>query len=269
MKANCPRRNHQAECVAHGPATVTHPAQSSPVKPSMKPSVSRIRPALWLGLLASLVLVFETNSRVFVATNSTWRYFKGTSEASDPTNAWRKVDFDDSAWLVGTAPFHYGTNTLGGDDNLTGGTILSDMRSNYTCIYLRQQFVIADTNNVGEPRAQSLVRRRAGAMDQWPGPGQRAQCDAAWPTPTPPVLHEKHPPRWLVPVALSLLTPGDQRAVFAGLQPPSDQRRFPDRTSNWRRRPAQFSLRPPTPASWRMQVICGCPCCAPALWTLG
>jgi hypothetical protein len=39
------------------------------------------------GLLARLLLAFETTARVFVATNSTWRYFKGTSEASDPTSA--------------------------------------------------------------------------------------------------------------------------------------------------------------------------------------
>ena len=74
-------------------------------------------------LLAGLVLGGDATARVFVATNSTWRYFKGTSEASTPTNAWRELAFDDSAWLVGAAPFHYGTNVVGGDDTLTGGTI--------------------------------------------------------------------------------------------------------------------------------------------------
>ena len=38
-------------------------------------------------LLAGLVLAGDASARVFVATNSTWRYFKGTSEASTPTNA--------------------------------------------------------------------------------------------------------------------------------------------------------------------------------------
>ena len=114
----------------------------------MKTSLLRIlSPVLFAGL-ASLSLVPDTHARVFVATNSTWSYFKGTNEASTPTNAWRQLDFDDSAWLVGAGPFHFGTNAVGGDDTLTGGTILSDMRSNYTCFFLRQRFELPDTNNV-------------------------------------------------------------------------------------------------------------------------
>ena len=101
---------------------------------------------LSLLLFAVLALVVPARAEIVIATNSTWRYFKGTSEASDPTNLWREVAFDDSAWLVGAAPFHYGTNSLGGDDNQLGGTILSDMRSNYTCIFMRQPFVVEDTN---------------------------------------------------------------------------------------------------------------------------
>jgi hypothetical protein len=114
----------------------------------MKTSVSRVLSVVSLGLLASLLLALDTSARVFVPTNSTWRYFKGTSEASSPTSAWRELEFDDSAWLLGAAPFHFGTNVLGGDDDLIGGTILSDMRSNYTCLFLRRQFVLPDTNNV-------------------------------------------------------------------------------------------------------------------------
>ncbi len=83
-----------------------------------------------------------------VASNGTWRYFPGTSEASTPTNLWRMPGFDDSAWAGGAAPFHYGTNSLGGDDWVTGGTILSGMSNNYTCLFLRQSFVIADTNTL-------------------------------------------------------------------------------------------------------------------------
>jgi hypothetical protein len=101
-----------------------------------------------LCLLAALLFPFSAGARVFVATNSTWRYFKGTSEGSTPTNAWRELDFHDSAWPIGTAPFHFGTNGVGGDDKLIEGTILSDMRSNYTCLFLRQRFVLPDTNNV-------------------------------------------------------------------------------------------------------------------------
>lgn len=101
-----------------------------------------------LGLLAAGAFVLSAQARVLVTTNSTWRYFKGTGEASTPTNAWRELDFDDSAWPAGAAPFHCGTNAVGGDDKLIEGTILSDMRSHYTCLFLRQQFVLPDTNNV-------------------------------------------------------------------------------------------------------------------------
>jgi hypothetical protein len=101
---------------------------------------------------------WPTRADILVSTNSTWRYFKGTAEASDPTNAWREMKFDDSAWLVGEAPFHYGPNPIcgGGDDAITGGvtncafggTILSDMLSNYSCIFMRQTFVVPDTSVV-------------------------------------------------------------------------------------------------------------------------
>ena len=42
-------------------------------------------------------------------------------------SAWRDPAFDATAWLTGPAPFHYGTNTVGGDDDQSGGTVLADM----------------------------------------------------------------------------------------------------------------------------------------------
>jgi hypothetical protein len=68
---------------------------------------------------------------------STWRWFKGLSEASSPDRtAWRKPGFDDSSWREGPAPFSYGEGLP--------GTILADMRGNYTTVYLRQTFVVED-----------------------------------------------------------------------------------------------------------------------------
>lgn len=66
---------------------------------------------------------------------SNWRWLKGLGEASSPTNAWRLNGFNDSGWNLNGAPFQYG---------YSGGTILSDMRSNYTCIYLRMPFVVSN-----------------------------------------------------------------------------------------------------------------------------
>lgn len=70
-----------------------------------------------------------------VTTGSTWKYFKGRSEAStpDPT-AWRLPAFDDSAWASGPATFYYGESF--------SGTLLGDMQNSYTTLYLRQPFVV-------------------------------------------------------------------------------------------------------------------------------
>ncbi len=110
-----------------------------------------VPPLVRLGLpiaLAWLTVLAPAAGYPLIATNSVWRYFKGLSEASSPTNAWRELAFDDSTWAVGSAPFHFGTNAVGGDDNLTGGTILSDMRGNYSCVYLRQTFEVIETNHL-------------------------------------------------------------------------------------------------------------------------
>ena len=81
---------------------------------------------------------FILDTRVpLVQSNSVWRFVKGLAEASTPMNAWRQVGFDDSTWTPAPAPFFFGdpyTNAL------NPGTLLSDMLSNYTTIYLRQEF---------------------------------------------------------------------------------------------------------------------------------
>jgi hypothetical protein len=74
---------------------------------------------------------------LLVPTNSVWRLHKGTNEASSPVTAWRLTNFNDAAWTTNAAPFHYG-------EGLSGGTLLSDMRSNYTCVYLRTFFVLTN-----------------------------------------------------------------------------------------------------------------------------
>src|ERR1043165_7850223 len=60
-------------------------------------------------------------TNIVIPTNSVWRWLPGTNEVSLPTNAWRFLGFDDSAWPQAPAPFHFGTNSVGGDDSLTDG----------------------------------------------------------------------------------------------------------------------------------------------------
>ena len=63
-----------------------------------------------------MILAAGSPNQIVISSNATWRYFKGYSEASSPTNAWREPGFDDSGWLAGATPLHYGTNSVGGDD---------------------------------------------------------------------------------------------------------------------------------------------------------
>ena len=78
---------------------------------------------------------------VFVPWDDTWKYLKGTAEASDPVDAWRQINYDDSAWTDGQANIGYGD----GDEK----TVLDDMRKldpnpGYATFYVRKSFNIAD-----------------------------------------------------------------------------------------------------------------------------
>jgi len=77
-----------------------------------------------------------------IAKGTTWRYRKGTDEASAPATAWRAIDFDDGSWDIGAAPFGYGDGPY--------GVTLSDMRSNYASVFLRNTFEIESPAAVSE-----------------------------------------------------------------------------------------------------------------------
>ena len=78
-----------------------------------------------------------------VNTNDIFKYFKGTTEASSPISAWREIDFDDSGWNSGEGPIGYGS---GAHEAATCNTVLNDMQYSYLTVYLRNEFVISDTN---------------------------------------------------------------------------------------------------------------------------
>jgi len=73
---------------------------------------------------------------VRVAKGATWNYRKGTAEASDPAEHWRRASFDDSGWTNGPAPFGYGDGPYGTD--VTG------MQDTYTCLFLRRVFTVGN-----------------------------------------------------------------------------------------------------------------------------
>ncbi|WCJ59442.1 Ig-like domain-containing protein [Fontisphaera persica] len=85
------------------------------------------------------------NRTILVASNAVYRFFRGRTEASDPYNAWRQLNFDDSTWEVGPAPFYYDANT---PPVYSGNTALNDMRNNYTCVFLRHAFVVRNVQAI-------------------------------------------------------------------------------------------------------------------------
>ncbi|MDI6448632.1 lamin tail domain-containing protein [Anaerobaca lacustris] len=78
----------------------------------------------------------DSSTFVLLPESSRWKYFKGTAEPSATLGAWRDPDFDDSTWLAGTTPIGFGEAFL--------QTNLHDMRGNYTTIYLRKTFDVAN-----------------------------------------------------------------------------------------------------------------------------
>jgi hypothetical protein len=105
-----------------------------------------LRRALFLLIICHIV--FPAAAVVLVPQSSTWRYFKGLSEASTPDMAaWRNLDFTDSGWFTGQAAFYY-ENQPGSANAYTGLTTLNDMFTNYTCIFLRREFVVTNVNDV-------------------------------------------------------------------------------------------------------------------------
>src|SRR6185295_6950240 len=101
------------------------------------------------------------NRVVLVASNANWKFVKGFAEASTPTSAWRQPGFDDSSWSNAPAPFFFGdpyTNAT------TPGTLLSDMNSNYTTIFLRKEFFVA---NRGEILSLALNHQTDDGLIAW------------------------------------------------------------------------------------------------------
>lgn len=95
------------------------------------------------------LLVLAAPAAPIFSTNSVWRYVKGYAEASTPdATAWRSPDFDDAGWDSGLAPFYYDTDTSA--SGYTGNTELSDMSGDYTCVFLRQTFVVTNVAALGQ-----------------------------------------------------------------------------------------------------------------------
>lgn len=80
----------------------------------------------------SQVVQTDSSGFTFIPDGAQWKYFKGLEEPSTTAGAWRAPDFDDSTWLVGHTAIGFGEGFI--------ATYLSDMRGNYSTVYLRKSF---------------------------------------------------------------------------------------------------------------------------------
>jgi hypothetical protein len=99
---------------------------------------------------AILFSTFFANAGEIFSTNSFWQFRRGTSEASTPAAAWRTPEFAATEFSLAPGPFWYG-------DPFPSGTELVGMQNSYTCIYLRQPFVVANLNEVLDLRLGAFV----------------------------------------------------------------------------------------------------------------
>ncbi|MBN1675629.1 MAG: CotH kinase family protein, partial [Kiritimatiellae bacterium] len=91
----------------------------------------------YVGLMAIVALAFSSSAgaETLVARGATWRYAKGTGEASEPRSAWREADYADSAWSSGRAPLGYGGSGV--------NTTFGDMQNSYSSFFLRREFSVS------------------------------------------------------------------------------------------------------------------------------
>jgi hypothetical protein len=129
-----------------------------------------VRFAILAIVVAALALPRQTNGGVArpLTTDAGWRYYKGTTA---PTNTWNTRDFDDSRWATGSMPFGQGNES-------TRGTVLNDMRTNYSTVYLRYHFpnwdAIAITALELSAESDSSFTVWINGVEAWKSAGVRA-----------------------------------------------------------------------------------------------
>ncbi|MBN1671665.1 MAG: lamin tail domain-containing protein [Kiritimatiellae bacterium] len=101
-----------------------------------------------VGLALSVV---QARAGTLVSRASTWQYHKGTSEASDPIDDWRELDFESAGWSTGSAPFGYGS----GANETDIVTRFNDMQNSYTTFFIRKTFAVSAIDP--ETRLRAMV----------------------------------------------------------------------------------------------------------------
>src|SRR4030095_8366988 len=89
----------------------------------------------------ALTTAAEAAQRSLVSSGSSWRYVLGTKEASVPSDAWRRIAFDDSSWSMGPTPIGYGG---GAEVGRIFTTLPTSNRGGYLSVYLHHSFNVPD-----------------------------------------------------------------------------------------------------------------------------
>ncbi|HEV8605306.1 MAG TPA: lamin tail domain-containing protein [Tepidisphaeraceae bacterium] len=111
----------------------------------------------WRSAAPSVGPASTPTSTTIFASGGSWRYRKGSSEASNPIDAWRQNGFvEDATWLTGNGPIGY-------DPTVVMGTTLADMKKNtaggipgYASVFLHKTFNIANINTIGTLRLEAM-----------------------------------------------------------------------------------------------------------------
>jgi len=99
-------------------------------------------------VVMGLTSVVSADVTVFLERGGDWSYLQGLSEASSPDpESWRTVEFDDSSWSVGVAPFGFGSTFVPGTDL---SLLDPPMRSNYVSLFLRRTFEVPEPDRLVE-----------------------------------------------------------------------------------------------------------------------
>lgn len=103
----------------------------------INPSLDNALGSSWRASLPQVILPAVT---LLPYSNSNWSWRPGTTEASNPTSAWRAAAFtEDGTWSPGAqTPIGYGAV-----NGVTLNTTVQDMRSNFNSVFLRNTFTIA------------------------------------------------------------------------------------------------------------------------------
>jgi hypothetical protein len=111
---------------------------------------------VWVACWTFTLPAARADEVVHVPRASTWRYFRGLSEASSPdVAAWRQPDFDDSSWTQGPAPFGFGDPMRDGPFGTDLAALEPPMLGNYTCVFLRREFELAELGEIRELRVRA------------------------------------------------------------------------------------------------------------------